>query len=237
MSARGAPRDLVLLSAGAAKGLVEGIAAGFLRETGVAIRGQFGAVGAMREKLVAGEACDAFVSTSAMLEALERDGFIVAGSVTPIGSVKTGIAVRAGEPVPDVSSSERLAARLRDASAIYLPDAERATAGIHFVRVLDRLGLLASLAAKLRAFPNGAAAMQALARDGPPGAIGCTQVTEILYTKGVVLAGVLPAEFELATVYAAGICAEAASPSLASAFVAWVAGERAAGLRRAGGFG
>jgi molybdate transport system substrate-binding protein len=231
-----AQQDLVLLSAGAAKGLVEGFAADFLRETGAAIRGTFGAVGAMRERLVAGEPCDAFVSTATMLEALERDGHIVAGSVAAIGRVRTGIAVRAGEPVPDVTRSDSLAARLRAASAIYMPDAERATAGIHFVRVLDRLGLLASLAAKLRAFPNGATAMQALAHDGVVGAIGCTQVTEILYTKGVVLAGVLPAEFELATVYSAGVCAEAASPSLASAFVAWIAGERAAGLRRTGGF-
>lgn len=236
MSDRAAPRDLVLLSAGAAKGLVEGIAADFRNETGTAIRGQFGAVGAMREKLLAGEACDAFVSTAAMLEALERDGRIVAASVAPIGRVRTGIAVRAGEPKPDVTTADALAARLREARAIYVPDTERATAGIHFVRVLDRLGLLAQLAGKLRAYPNGATAMQMLAREGPPGAIGCTQVTEILYTRGVALAGLLPSEFELATVYSAGVCADAASPSLASAFVAWVAGTRSADLRRAGGF-
>ena len=236
MTARRERPELALLSAGAAKGLVDGIAAAFRRETGAAIRGQFGAVGAMREKLLAGEPCDAFVSTAPMLDALEREGRIVAGSIAPIGRVRTGVAVRAGVPLPDVSTPEALATLLRGASAIYMPDAERATAGIHFVRVLDRLGLLAPLAAKLRAYPNGATAMQALAREGPDGAVGCTQVTEILYTDGVALAGPLPAEFELATLYSTGVCADAASPSLASAFVAWVAGERAAALRRAGGF-
>ena len=236
MSARGEPRDLVLLSAGAARALVEGIAQPFRRETGGAIRGQFGAVGAMREKLLAGEPCDAFVSTATMLDALEREGRIVAGSASPVGRVRTGIAVRAGARLPDVATPEALAALLRGASAIYLPDAERATAGIHFVRVLDRLGLLAALAARLRAYPNGAAAMQALALDADDGAVGCTQVTEILYTPGVALAGALPAEFELATTYSAGVCTDAASPALASAFVAWIAGERAAALRRAGGF-
>ena len=103
-----APRDLILLAAGAAKGLVEGFAADFRRETGAAIRGTFGAVGAMREKLLAGERCDAFVSTATMLEALERDGRIVAGSVAPIGRVRTGFAVREGERVPDVSTSSAL---------------------------------------------------------------------------------------------------------------------------------
>ena len=232
----GVQGGLHLLSAGAAKALVEGVAAEFHRETGAVIRGTFGAVGAMRERLLAGEPCDAFVSTATMLDALEHDGRIVPGSVVPIGRVQTGIAARAGEPVPDVATPQALTALLRNAPAISVPDTERATAGIHFVRVLDRLGLLGAIAAKLRAHPNGAAAMQQLARDGVAGAIGCTQVTEILYTKGVVLAGPLPSEFELATEYAAGICRDAASPSLAGAFVAWVAGDRAASLRRAGGF-
>ena len=36
--------------------------------------------------------------------------------------------------------------------------------------------------------------------------IGCTQVTEIKNTPGVTLAGLLPREFELATVYSVGVC-------------------------------
>jgi len=190
----------------------------------------------MRERLLAGDTCDAFVSTAAMLDTLEWEGRVVAGTILPLGRVRTGIAVRAGEPPADVSTGDALAARLRDAPAIYVPDTERATAGIHFVRVLDRLGLLATLAAKLRTYPNGAVAMQRLARDGPAGAIGCTQATEILYTDGVALAGLLPNEFELATPYAAGVCTSAADAALASTFVASIAGDRAAALRRAGGF-
>jgi molybdate transport system substrate-binding protein len=212
------------LSAGAAKALVEGLAAEFHRDTGAVIRGTFGAVGAMRERLLAGDACDAFVSTAAMLDSLEQDGRVIAGTVRTLGRVRTGIAVRAGEPLGDVSTGDALAARLRDAPAIYVPDTERATAGIHFVRVLDRLGLLATLAAKLRTYPNGAVAMQRLARDGPAG------------TDGVVLAGLLPNEYELATAYAAGVCTSAADASLASTFTDWIAGERATALRRAGGF-
>ena len=231
-----AQRGLYLLSAGAAKALVEGFSADFHRETGAVMRATFGAVGAMRERLLAGEPCDAFVSTGAMLDALAQERRVVASSIRAIGRVRTGVAVRAGDPLPDVSTGEALAARLRAAPAIYVPDTERATAGIHFVRVLDRLGLLAALAGKLRTYPNGATAMQRLAREGAPGAIGCTQVTEILYTDGVVLAGALPNEYELATAYAAGVCEGAANAALASAFVDWIAGERVAALRRAGGF-
>lgn len=228
--------DLVLLSAGAAKALVEGIAGAFHRETGAMIRGSFGAVGAMRDKLAAGEACDAFVSTAAILDALVGEGRIVAASVRPIGRVRTGVAVRAGDPMPSIADADALAAALREAPAIFLPDPERATAGIHFVRVLDRLGLLGTLASRLKTYPNGATAMRELAQCALPDAIGCTQVTEILYTPGIVLAATLPREFELATTYSAAVCSAAVSPDLAAKFVEWMCGERAAELRAAGGF-
>jgi molybdate transport system substrate-binding protein len=231
-----AAADLILLSAGAAKGLVEGIAADFHRTTGVAIRGTFGAVGAMRDKLAAGEACDAFVSTEAILDALAKEGRIVGPSIKPIGRVRTGIAVRSGDPVPNVATSDELAARLREAPAIFMPDPERATAGIHFVRVLDRLGLLAQLGSRLKTYPNGATAMRELAVCGITDAIGCTQVTEILYTPGVVLAGMLPREYELATLYSAAVCTDAKSPELAATFIEWLVDERRSDLRRQGGF-
>ena len=78
--------------------------------------------------------------------------------------------------------------------------------------------------------------MRALAESGAPGALGCTQVTEILYTPGLTLAGPLPEPFGLATIYAAGVSARASEPALAAAFIELLSGDGAAGERRAGGF-
>ena len=50
----------------------------------------------------------------------------------------------------------------------------------------------ATHADRLRTFPNGITAMRAMASDAVPGAIGCTQVTEIAYVPGVALVGLLP---------------------------------------------
>ena len=51
--------------------------------------------------------------------------------------------------------------------------------------------------------------MRALAESHDAAAIGCTQVSEILYTSGVELVGVLPREFGLTTTYSAAICRDA----------------------------
>jgi molybdate transport system substrate-binding protein len=104
------------------------------------------------------------------------------------------------------------------------------------MRVLERLGIRAAVTSRLRAFPNGASAMAALARVPGTGAIGCTQVTEILYTPGVALVAPLPGELDLATVYVAAVTTSATDSALARQFVAWLCGERSADLRRDGGF-
>jgi molybdate transport system substrate-binding protein len=78
--------------------------------------------------------------------------------------------------------------------------------------------------------------MAALAAQQGGRPIGCTQITEILNTKGVALVGNLPPEFALATVYTLGICTKAQSPELARRFAALLTGEDSRELRRKLGF-
>ena len=130
-----------------------------------------------------------------------------------------------------------LAQALDAAPGIYFPDPVKATAGIHFMKVLKALGGRdQSLAGRLRPFPNGATAMGELAKAAERGVIGCTQVTEILHTQGTQLVGVLPKAFELATVYTAAVCTKAVEPVAAAALVALLAGGAASQVRAAVGF-
>jgi molybdate transport system substrate-binding protein len=150
--------------------------------------------------------------------------------------VRTGVAVRTGTPHPAVSTPEALGAALRAADAVHFPDPQRATAGIHFAKVLRELGLDAELQPRIRTFPNGATAMRELAASSAAHPIGCTQVTEILFTPGVDLVGLLPPQFELATVYTAAVPAKAAHPALASRFIEMMTAPDTAELRQRCGF-
>lgn len=227
---------LHLLSAGAAKGLVQGLQPGFERSTGCAVAAEFGAVGAIKERLLAGAPCDVLILTQTMLTALAGEGIVDGATLRPLGRVYTGVAVAAGAPAPAIDRPETLRAALLGAAAIYFPDPQRATAGIHFAGVLDRLGIRETVAPRLMPYPNGANAMRALADDGRANAIGCTQVTEILYTSGVALAGVLPREFELATVYTIARCTRTTARHRALQMIEWIAGDAARAARERGGF-
>jgi molybdate transport system substrate-binding protein len=227
---------LNVLCAGAVKGLVVALQSGFEAASGLRLRARFGAVGAMRDALRTGAPCDVFVATAAMLEALQASGDVRAGSVRAIGRVQTAIAVRAGAPLPAIDTAASLEAALRGASALYFPDATQSTAGAHVASILEHLGLSDVLAPRLRMFANGATAMGELAGGGDEAALGCTQATEIRYTPGLVLVGPLPPPFALATVYAAGVPAEASDAAHAGDLIEQLAGAKGAALRRAGGF-
>ncbi len=225
-----------ILSGGAAWGLVSGLQPAFESKHGCNIDGQFGAVGLMRDLLLIDTPCDVLILTQALIDTLTTSGHVKSGSAKPLGLVQTGIAVKKGQAHPAVSDAGGLRAALLAASGIYFPDPLKATAGIHFAKVLGRLGIAEAVQARLRPFPNGAEAMRAMSQAGEDNVIGCTQVTEILYTEGADLVAPLPGGFELATVYTAAISARAREPALAAALIDVLAGNDAASARRNAGF-
>ena len=222
---------LRFVSAGAAQGLVEALA----REDGVEAGGSFGAVGAMLEKLLAGEPADVVILTRAQIERLAAQGRVLRESVANLGGVSTAIAVRATDEAPDIPDGAALRAALIAADAIHFPDPGRATAGIHFAEVIDRLGIRSQVEARLRTHPNGMTAMRALAASGGH-PIGCTQATEILATPGARLVGPLPPGFELETIYTGAVATDAADRAATAAFVEKLTGAVSRERRIAAGF-
>ncbi|HEV7801835.1 MAG TPA: substrate-binding domain-containing protein [Burkholderiales bacterium] len=211
---------LRILSAGAAQAVTERIIEAFKRDTGSDVVADFGAVGAMKAKVIAGEAVDVIILTQPMIDELIAAGLVQPGSRIDLGKVGTGVAVRAGIAVPDVSSADLLRARILSASKIAFPDPAVATAGKIVMSLLEKLGALEEVRARLQLFPNGYAAMKWLATTEGTGELGITQVTEILPNKGVTYAGPLPEEFQMKAVYSIGLAARAPEPELAKDFVA-----------------
>ena len=192
----------------------------------------FNAVGAVREQFLASAACDVLILTAAQLDAMADE--LLPGSTAPLGAVHTAVAVPAGHAEPAIGTAAAFAAAMRDASAIYVPDPIKSTAGIHVMSVLVALGI--DVSGRLRAFPNGETAMRALAAAALPGSIGSTQTTEINNTEGLTLVGRLPPGHGLATIYSAAVPARATAPDAARRLVALLTGPETLPIRQKSGF-
>jgi molybdate transport system substrate-binding protein len=210
---------LRILSAGAAQAVTERVIEGFKRDTRCDVTADFSAVGAMKARVTAGEPVDVIILTNTMIDELISGAFVQRGSRFDLGKVGTGVAVRAGTPLPQVSNSDTLAATLLTSSKIVCPDPAVATAGKIVMSLLQKLGVLEDVRNRLQFFPNGYAAMDWLARSDGTREIGITQVTEILPNRGVAHAGALPEQFQMKAVYSVGLANKAAEPHLAKDFI------------------
>jgi molybdate transport system substrate-binding protein len=227
---------LNILSGGAAQGLVTSLAASFRAKTGFEIKGEFGAVGGMADKLRQGVPADLIILTAALVAKLAAEKLVASSSVKDVGLVETALAVRSGDSKVSAGNADELRAAFVAADAIFVPDIKASTAGTHVAKVLTQLGIADEVAARLKIHPNGAKAMRELAASNAKRPIGCTQSTEIIGTEGVELSGSLPSGCELITTYAAAVTAGAAHAREAQTLVELLTATEAAQARRDAGF-
>jgi molybdate transport system substrate-binding protein len=227
---------LNIFCAGAAQAVVSQLAAKFQRESGNLIHAEYGAVGAMKARVVSGVPADIVILTAALIDELIAAGEVLAASRADLGKVGTGVAVRAGTPRPDVRDTAVLRANMQAASRIVCPDPAVATAGKVVLKVLDQLGIAAQVTPRLQYFPNGYAAMANLAQSDGLLEMGITQITEIVANPGVTLVGPLPPEVQNMAVYTAALAVRSAHPERSREFIRRLTGFNAQPILSAAGF-
>src|SRR5262249_61405968 len=105
---------------------------------------------------LASEPADVVIMSETVIEDTIAKGGVVAGSRTDIARTGMGVGVRAGAPLPDISTLDAFRRALLEAkSIVYVDPASAATSGTHFAAVLQKLGLAATLKPKTTLVPGG----------------------------------------------------------------------------------
>jgi molybdate transport system substrate-binding protein len=199
-----------VMSAGAVQSIVTALGAEFERETGNKLELNFNTVGALRDRLAGGEMADLVILSASAIEALEKTGMFVAGSRTDLGRTVTGVAVKEGAAVPDISTPEAFKQALLKARTVAYTDPKAGgSSGTFFAGLLERLGIADAVNKKAVLGKRGYEVAQAIA-DGRA-EIGTTFISEVLPVKGVKVVGPLPGELYNANSYTAAIPAGATS--------------------------
>jgi molybdate transport system substrate-binding protein len=211
--------ELKVMGAGPVEGVFKELAAAFARETGHKVEGTFNTVGFIQERLKSGDKPDILILSAAVMENMEKSGTIVAGSRVDIGRATAGFAVRAGAPEPDISTPDAMKRTLLAARSVsYVDPAGGGSTGIHFARVLERLGIADEVNKKAIRPQRGAQVAEAVA-DGRA-EIGNTNLTELVPHKGVKVIGPLPDPYGLVLVYVAGVTTSSVNKDAARALIA-----------------
>jgi molybdate transport system substrate-binding protein len=227
--------ELVVLSAAAVRPVLEQVPALFAQATGNKVTVSYGTAGAIGDKVAAGDRADLVIVPPAQMEALAKDNLVIAGSKSDLGLVRLGAAVRAGAPKPNIASAESFKeAVLAAASFAFADPKSGATSGIYLDKLMAQLGIADRVRPKLKLYPDGTNAMEAVARGEVDLAAG--QISEALPVKGVVLVGALPDALQLKTIYAGGLATKSAAPPEAKALLAFLTSPAVASLFQQAGF-
>ncbi len=182
-----------------------------------------GAPDSIPARLERGERFDVLIMSQAGLNELAAQGLIRPGSRVDLASSSIGMAVREGEPLPDISTPEAFAEALLAAESIGY---SASVSGTYLATELfPRLGLSEQLAPKSRRIVSERVAA-VVARGEVE--VGFQQVSEILSIEGAAYAGPLPAEYQRVTTFSTGVMAQARNAAGGQRLIDYLSSEEVA---------
>src|SRR5262249_49117675 len=210
--------DIRVLSVGAVQNAVRTLAADFGMESGHHVVLTVGSPAVVTQKIKDGEVFDAVIVSEPAMDALDKEGVVNPESRVRLANTGMGVAVRAGAPVPDLSTPEAFKQALLAAKSVVYGDPTLPNqSGEKAERILAKAGVLDALKPKLRIVP-GQAESQAMVAKGEI-ELGLYNVSEIPEDKGLKLAGPVPAPLQISTTYEAGLMSDGAVPLAARSFL------------------
>jgi molybdate transport system substrate-binding protein len=232
LSHAAAAAELKVLTAGAMKETILALVPDFERPTGHKVMLDNDTAGALSRRIEGGEAVDLAVNTAPVIDGLIGKGKLAPGR-TDLATVGIGVVVKAGAPLPDISSLDAFKRLLLAAKSITQVDpASGSTSGVYLAGLYERLGIADQIKPKLVLVHGGSSATLVAKGEAE---IAIQQISEIVTVPGVAFAGPLPTEIQNTTTYSAAIGANAKERDAASALISLLRGAQAASLLRAKG--
>jgi molybdate transport system substrate-binding protein len=214
---------------GAARAAYKTITQQFERDTGHKLLSHFDLPPALVRKIDGGEPYDVII-LSYDVEALIKQGKVVADSRTVFGRVGVGVAVRQGSPKPDFSTVEAFKRSLLDAKTI--ATSGEGSSGRYVASLIERLGIAEQVKPKIRSGGSGASA-QMLSRGEVDFVV--SGLPPLIGTPGIEWLGYLPEEINSWLVFSGGIGIDAKQAEAGRALLKFLATPAALAVFKANG--
>lgn len=206
----------------------EEIITAFERQTGHTVVRLYDTAGAAEEKFLAAGKTGILITTEVRINKSSKApatdvGALQAGNILVVGDTLAGAAMSdsfaQANPNISIDTTDKLKKALLSAKRIAFSDPARgATVGVHFMGVIEKLGIKDEVLAKTTKAKDGIETMRLVATGEAD--VGITQVSEIVQSQPKLLLGSFPKELELATRYSSWVANTASDSTkvLASAF-------------------
>ena len=192
--------EITVMATQAVKAAYVELVPGFQSSTPHKVSTEWVGSGDIMRRMKDGEVVDIVFLASAAIDELVKLGKLVPGSRVDIGKSGVGVAMQAGSPKPDISSSEAFKRTLLAAKSIALSSGSSA---IYLDGLFQRMGIAEELKPRIKRIALGLSVGEVVARGEAE--IGFQQVSELMTMAGITYVGPLPPAMQLYTMYSGGI--------------------------------
>lgn len=214
--------EIKILSAGAFKPVVVALQSEFEKQTGHKLIVDNDTAGGLARRITGGEAFDVVAMPPGGIEPLVQAGKVAPNTSVRLARVAIGVAVKKGDPAPEIGTVAAFQDALLKARAVAMIDpAAGGSSGIYLTQLFDKMGIGDRIKAKAVLVPGGLVAERLVTGQAD---IALHQISEILAVPGAMLVGPIPREIQNYTVYAGAIGAGTHHVEAAKALLAALAG-------------
>jgi molybdate transport system substrate-binding protein len=164
------------------------------------------------------------------IDELIKSGKVVSATSLDFARVGVGVGVRSGAPKPDITTVAAFKqALLKAKSVVY---AQEGPSGVHFAKMLARMGIDQDMKSRLR--PMGAGLTAQAVATGEAELV-VVNIASILAASGVDLVGPVPEELQAWITFTAGVSSAAKQPEPSRAFSQYLTSPSAVAVIKAKG--
>jgi molybdate transport system substrate-binding protein len=207
--------EIRILCSNGIRAAVEKLVPQYERSMRRSIKIQYGASAVLKRSIEGGEGFDLVLLSQPIIADLTKEGKIAEGTGVDLASSGIGIAVRAGVPKPDVTTSEAIKQTLLRSKSIGYVKEGAGTPAI--IDMLKRLGISENIQPKTVLQPGAEQSMANVASGQVD--VAFALISEIVPAPGVQLAGPLPPEFQKRIIMTAGIASSTKNREAASQII------------------
>lgn len=201
--------DIQVVAPNAVKQALAEVAVRFERESGHRVLFTWTGSEDITKRVTLGEPFDVVINAAPNVDRHIADGKVSADSRIDFAKSGIGVAVHAGLPRPDVSTTDGLRRALLDASSIAISSG---TSGRYMESLFLRLGIADQLKRKITQPPSGTQIAALIARGDA--SLGFQQVAELRHADGIAFLGPLPADLQNYTIWTAAVHSSSAAPDV-----------------------